>query len=551
MFRAALQGTRHGLAGGVLLVVLLSWLFRDAIGGLAYQAWLASFALAVVARIATLAWFDRLRDEELGAPHAAVTTALFVVIGVLWGLAGFVFPIGATVWAPFAILTAQTFMVLMAIPGLSWYWPCFAAFATPVILLAPWPWLGVNPEIARVVAVGGVFILLTVGAFAARHARLQIDTLRLRDERAELLRELQARGDRLARNLAAKARFLAVASHDLRQPLHAMSLLLKNADAGAPFGAADRQTLAAMVRSTDDMLLSLVDAARGDDPEGSWTPQDCDVQSVLDGVLEEQAGHAADHGLLLRVRHGRWTVRSHPLALQRIARNLLSNAIRYTRHGGVLAALRLRKGQIWLEVWDTGPGIAPQEQEAIFSAYQRGENAATGGPGLGLGLSVVRQLCGTLGHALEMRSRPGRGTVFRVGLGAPIAQRGAGAADSAPQAMLCIADGKLAMHAGELFDLWGVTWRRLPDPRTWKEQVTGDRSALPVIEGPALPRGDAPALQGRAAIWLGAQPGEAEGAAAARLPLPLEPVALHAAFNRLRALAQQADDAARSPANAS
>lgn len=552
MFRNALQGTRSGLVGGILLAALLSWLFRGRLDEPAYSVWLAGFLVVGAVRGASLVWMARTADQGLGAQHAFVNTAFFAVAGVLWGLAGFAFPVDTAPWAPYVILTSQVLLVTMAVPALSWYWPCFVAFALPVHLLAPWPWLRVQPEVALVVAVGAFFILVTLAMFAARHAAMQLATLRLRQERAQMLAELQDKSDALSRNLAVKSRFLAAASHDLRQPLHAMGLLLKD---GA-LDAAGQRELARMVSSTDEMLQSLVEAARGDDPEGRWPVGDCAVQALVDEVLEEQAPHAAAARLLLRVRHGWWTVRTNPVAFKRIVRNLLSNAIKYTRSGGVLVALRRRDGRVWLEVWDTGCGIAPEDAANVFAPYQRLAQREAGSPGTGLGLAVVRQLCDALGHEVSLASRPGRGCVFRVDLGEPVPAAPAPAA-VAPGALLFIRDGELATQVGGLLQQWGLPWRHVAQPQAW---LAGDALAatgLPVVESAALAPADAQALRqrferaGRTSVWLGAAGNGEQGAPLQRadLPLPLEPVRLRAALNRLAAPAASA--AARWPANAS
>jgi CheY-like chemotaxis protein len=125
---------------------------------------------------------------------------------------------------------------------------------------------------------------------------------------------------------------------------------------------------------------------------------------------------AASKGLSLRVRRCGLAVDSDPMLLQRVIRNLLANAIRYTQKGGVLLAARPRGGLISIEVWDTGPGIKQAELDRIFEEFYRGESskAENSGTGFGLGLSIVKRICGLLGHPLIVTTRPGTGTVFRV-----------------------------------------------------------------------------------------------------------------------------------------
>ncbi len=125
---------------------------------------------------------------------------------------------------------------------------------------------------------------------------------------------------------------------------------------------------------------------------------------------------AAAKGLSLRFRRSGLAIDSDALLLQRVIRNLLANAIRYTQKGGVLLAARMRADMVSLEIWDTGPGIKKAELDHIFEEFYRGESskAENSGSGFGLGLSIVKRICGLVGHPLIVTTRPGTGTVFRV-----------------------------------------------------------------------------------------------------------------------------------------
>jgi len=143
---------------------------------------------------------------------------------------------------------------------------------------------------------------------------------------------------------------------------------------------------------------------------------------VFSTLRQEFVPIAAAKGLRFRERRARLYVETDPLLLQRVLRNLLSNAVRYTTEGGVLLAARRRSGRASLEVWDTGPGIRRDEFDRIFEEFYRGESAkAETSGGYGLGLSIVRRICAVLGHSLFVTSRPGSGTVFRVEI--PLAAR--------------------------------------------------------------------------------------------------------------------------------
>lgn len=219
-----------------------------------------------------------------------------------------------------------------------------------------------------------------------------------------------------AANLA-KTRFLAAASHDLRQPMHAIGLyatVLKPKLAGREA----EQTLIklqASVNAMEDLLNAILDISRLDAGAVVPRPQRLDIRDLLTRLREDFQLEAEARGLQLRL-HGipAWGM-SDPILLDRILRNLISNALRYTRQGGVLLALRRRRQALRIQVWDTGIGISEQDQELIFQEYQQIANPERDrAKGLGLGLAIVRRLADLLRHPLSLCSRYGRGTVFSL-----------------------------------------------------------------------------------------------------------------------------------------
>jgi two-component system CheB/CheR fusion protein len=214
-----------------------------------------------------------------------------------------------------------------------------------------------------------------------------------------------------------KSRFLAAASHDLRQPLQTLSLLhgllakkLKDADALKLVARAD-ETLTAMA----GMLNTLLDINQLE--AGVVRPKivDFPINDLLERLKTEFSYHAHAKRLGWRVRPCRLAVRSDPRLLEQIIRNLLSNAVRYTERGGILLGCRRRGDQLRIEVWDTGLGIPQGQLRAIFKEFHQIDNPDRQPiRGLGLGLAIVQRLGELLGHAIDVRSREGKGSVFAV-----------------------------------------------------------------------------------------------------------------------------------------
>ena len=213
----------------------------------------------------------------------------------------------------------------------------------------------------------------------------------------------------------AKSRFLAAASHDLRQPLAALSIYAGSLKGHVtPKGETLLANLSDCVDSLSELLVDLLDLSKLDAGVVSPNLRDFSLSEVLDPLLAAHEPSAMLKGLQLRYLPSAMVVRSDPVLLRRIIGNLLSNAVRYTEQGGVLVACRRQNGKVWLEVWDTGIGIAAENAAEIFEEFKQLDQARTRGSGLGL--AIVARTASLLGLAIRMQSRPGRGSLFAIEL---------------------------------------------------------------------------------------------------------------------------------------
>ena len=255
-----------------------------------------------------------------------------------------------------------------------------------------------------------------------RHRTEQYEQLNLRlkgelESRREI--ELALKHAKEAADLAnqTKTRFLAAASHDLRQPLSSALLFLESIGEAALSGLDLDYLNKARVAlaSLSNLLDTLLDVARLD--SGGIEPQFADfpVSALLDRIVPEFEGVARAAGLTLRFVHSGAWVRTDVHLLETVLRNLISNAIRYTPRGRLLVGCRRRREGLLISVHDTGIGIEAAHLEAIFSAYYQvpgGGRARTAG--IGLGLSIVQRISTLLDLGREVRSVPGRGSMFAV-----------------------------------------------------------------------------------------------------------------------------------------
>jgi signal transduction histidine kinase/CheY-like chemotaxis protein len=222
----------------------------------------------------------------------------------------------------------------------------------------------------------------------------------------------------------AKSRFLAAASHDLRQPMHALNLYL-GALSGQELSPGARRLLDNVrqcAQTMDDLFEGLLDISRLDANAVAPQPEPFALGPLLERIGIEFEPQARAKGLALRVVPCRMTVHSDPALVERIVRNFVSNAVRYTQQGRILLGCRRDWGRVRVQVWDTGLGIPPEEQQLVFEEfYQVGNPERDRGKGLGLGLSIVQRLARLLDAPVTLSSVAGRGSMFEVSL--PLAAR--------------------------------------------------------------------------------------------------------------------------------
>lgn len=217
----------------------------------------------------------------------------------------------------------------------------------------------------------------------------------------------------------AKSRFLAAASHDLRQPTHALGMFVARL-AQLPHDAQTRQlieSLDASVLAMQDLLDGLLDVSRLDAQAVPVQLRPFALSDIFDQLRSSLALSAQDKGIRLRFRPTQVWLMSDPTLIHRILLNLVNNALKFTLHGGVLVACRVSADaqHVRIEVWDSGIGVAPEHQQAIFKEFfQVGNSERSRSKGLGLGLNIVDRTAQLMGYRLQFFSRLGSGTRFSL-----------------------------------------------------------------------------------------------------------------------------------------
>jgi signal transduction histidine kinase/CheY-like chemotaxis protein len=244
-----------------------------------------------------------------------------------------------------------------------------------------------------------------------------VDSLRLRLEKNHLIEQLQHKKQAAEKANAEKSRFLAAASHDLRQPLHAQMLLVDELKSHAhnEHCAQTLQKLETSMTTMNGLFNELLDISKLDACAITPNITEFPVSNIFEELELDFFHLAKSNNLQFRIHSSELEIRSDRNLLSRVLRNLVSNAIRYTHKGGILIGCRRRNSNVLIQVWDTGAGIPANEKEHIFSEFYQLHNPERDrNKGLGLGLAIVARLADLLNHKIHIHSLVNKGSVFSV-----------------------------------------------------------------------------------------------------------------------------------------
>jgi signal transduction histidine kinase/CheY-like chemotaxis protein len=288
------------------------------------------------------------------------------------------------------------------------------------MLLFPTCWMFAQGDWIHVM-LGFIIVgwLAAISDQARRYGAQFEESVRLRFENEDLIARL--RGEKLIAEEAstAKSRFLAAASHDLRQPVHALTLFV--AALRPRVGDLEARRLLdhidSSVQAMGGLFNGLLDISRLDAGVVEVNPQTFAMQPLLERICRDYAGAAEAKKIGLTLRPTDAAVYSDPLLIERVVRNIVANAIAYTDQGRVLVGCRRRGRTLRVQVWDTGRGIPESEQGRIFTEfYQVANPERDRSKGVGLGLAIVKRLTALLAHPLTLKSWPDKGSVFTLDL---------------------------------------------------------------------------------------------------------------------------------------
>lgn len=410
-----------------LLTVLMFWVLSNDSNALTLKMWAAAVLLSNLN-----GYLYTRRHLASGIPFDQARHVVWVLLilnavdGALWGALTWITLDTSTLAGSILVVSVLAAMAGGCMSTHSPVLPVFVAFVIPELaVVASKMWLLDDPAYNALSVAAALYIAALLGQ-ARNSSRAARSAIELRFENTELVDQLRVETEiaeaaqREAEQAnAAKSKFLAAASHDLRQPIHAQGLFLEVLSR-TDLSQQQRELLAnarAASEASSEMLNTLLDFSRIEAGVVRPQVQAFRLQPLLNKIENELAPQADSKNIVYRSRETHLSVQSDPVLVELILRNLVSNAIRYTERGGVLVACRQHGSQAVLEVWDTGIGIAPEHQKEVFREFhQLGNPERDRRKGLGLGLAIAEGLARTLEHGLSLVSTPQRGSMFRLTL---------------------------------------------------------------------------------------------------------------------------------------
>ena len=412
-------------AGIGTIPLLVAVLWTDSPPGLAVWTFFAVLVAVVRYRI--------VRNYTAGVVARGVREHMlfFNRYRLIWPVSGMVW--GFTVWLHFdrVALEAQfiCWLLLAAmamfsinnlsnhLPALRWY---LAGMAVPAVAIMLWR-IGFEHQFSAPFYQYWLVVLLLMGWYLLSRAgdwlhKTHRQNFKLQFRNIQLIESLTQQTQAALDAVAVKNRFMASAAHDLRQPVHALGLYADWLRGEPELVHELAPKIFESTKAVNALFDSLFDLVRLDSGKARLNIEAVDIGQLLRDLEVQYKPTAMTKGLQLRLRiaPGTATVQSDPIMLLRIVGNLISNAIRYTQSGGVLLASRQNSSGCWIEVWDTGVGIAPEFQREVFREFFKVPQHTGTEEGFGLGLSIVARLAHILRHPISLASRSGRGTVFRL-----------------------------------------------------------------------------------------------------------------------------------------
>lgn len=440
------KAARSATAANIFAPLLCVPMFRDEVKTPFFDVWLG-YMFVVIALRTWIIFKLEYETDKITDPKSDLNKATLAI-----GMVGFGWGLGWPLMTPDLSLVNRMIYVYMTTAAMissmfaySVDSRTFFTFTLTIMVPAastllwsmdifPWPF-----------SVGLATLYVVVLGIAKSFSKIFEDSVRLRFRNERLYQELATERDQSIAANVAKSKFIAAASHDLRQPLHAINLnldLIKLADLQHQDGLI-LQRVKNSLTALNSMFEALLNMSKLDSHTTKLERTDFLLRELSDSVQEVVNARALQKGLELTFDVPPWLVRGDKLLFQQILVNLVMNAIQYTHEGQVKIKFTAENNKLAFQVTDTGVGISAQDQQNIFNEFYRAHRTRGLHEGLGLGLTIVKRLCDLIGGTIRVSSELDKGSVFQVTTNDPVIYSDSGLNDEVAATEEAILPGEL------------------------------------------------------------------------------------------------------------
>ena len=397
-----------------IAILIMLW---HTVSGYVLFAWFSAMTFASLYRIVVYFRYRKYFQPDLATRYGRYYTIGSAMYGVLWGIAGIVLLSQDNI-------TYQLYLTLLligvagagVITKTAWL-PAIHAFL-PTTLIPISTLLLLSDDFFKASIGTGILALIIVIYTYAIHANKDLkESFRLRYENIDLVDQLRQQKDEAEQANISKTKFLAAASHDLRQPLHALTLFTSVLDEEIKYPKVRHvvDQINASVHALQSLFNALLDISRLDAGVMKVDKTDFNLQTLLNKLANDFTPQANEKGLDIYWPDVDVAIHTDATLFEQVLRNYVSNAIRYTHKGEVRIGVEANEGQVTIRVSDTGAGIPATERETIFEEFHQLNNPERDrSKGLGLGLAIVQRTAKLLEHAIDVTSEPGKGSTFSI-----------------------------------------------------------------------------------------------------------------------------------------
>jgi signal transduction histidine kinase len=391
--------------------------------------WTCLHLLLIAARIYFFRQYTKLADPQnpaAGVDYFNKYRYIFCIKGIVWGSTVFLFnhqeqSLATVLYLLFAIAFAYGAVInyVSHYPTVRIFMVSYASGLMVGFLMAGL--LRDGPQVDQaywILMLGVLWLMVSLLKQGKRLNKTYVNSMLFQHKNIQLIESLTREKQSVLNAIASKNRLIASTAHDMRQPVLALDLYANWLTEDIAMAAELSPKISTATRAVISIFDAMFDLAQIKEDQITINISDVNVSSLLQEVTQQYQVVAEKKGLSLRTRLHHTHIKTDPLLLKRMVGNLISNAIKYTPSGGVLLACRQKKQSLFIEVWDTGVGIAPHEYDLIFHEFYKSKVFAGTNDGFGLGLSIVKQFAEKLDYSVHVTSREGWGT--RMGIEIPL-----------------------------------------------------------------------------------------------------------------------------------